>query len=71
MLLILAMNCLTGCVTEVVGCRAVTLRDYDQAFVARFVEDFQRVERGSVLEVFVLDAVRLRDEVRACQGQDR
>ena len=45
------------------------VEEYDQAFTTRFVEELEKTSTGGALEMFVLDSVKLRDSVRACQGK--
>lgn len=68
-LLLASLILLTDCASRVGSCRLLAVRDYDPEFTARFVEEFEKVPEGSPLSIFTIDAVDLRDAVRACKGE--
>lgn len=58
---------ISGCKTAVISdCRLLPLRAYEPAVEARIVQQMR--EAGPDLQRFALDAVELRDAVRACRG---
>jgi hypothetical protein len=44
------------------------LRQYDQATLARVLEEYRSLPAGSPLRVMIGDYAVLRDQVRACRG---
>jgi PBP1b-binding outer membrane lipoprotein LpoB len=67
-LLVLSAMLLTGCGGAVgsSSCRTLPLRSYEPAQEQRIVD--QARVAGLDLQAFFLDAVALRDAVRACRG---
>jgi PBP1b-binding outer membrane lipoprotein LpoB len=67
-LLVLSAMLLTGCSGAVAfnGCKTLPLRSYEPAQEQRIVD--QVMVAGPDLQAFFVDAVALRDAVRACRG---
>lgn len=58
---------ISGCQTAVVSnCRTIPLPSYEPAFERQVVQQMRST--GPELRQFALDAVALRDAVRACRG---
>lgn len=63
----LAMMLLSGCATVPGNCSAIPTKDYDMAFTMLFADEYEYVPMGSALDTYILDAMALKDAVRACK----
>lgn len=61
---------MSACVSPAGSCSDLHLVEYDEEFNTRFVDEFIKSQKDGAIEIFVLDQVKLRDEVRACKGED-
>lgn len=65
-LLVLPMMSLSFCGTVSGSCDSLILRQYDQAYRNRLADEL--LKAGTTLQAFTVDAVELREQVRACRG---
>jgi hypothetical protein len=65
--LALATMFLSGCVTAG-SCESLTVHEYGDLFSMRFAVELSNIPEDSATSQFIVDAVELRDSVRACKG---
>ena len=66
----LSLLCLSGCATPIGNCKLLPLKEYDDAFKAALAVELSVVPAESATFEFIVDAIRLRDATRACQGEE-
>lgn len=65
---ILLSSFVSSCQTVPGSCSALALPEYDKPFMDSFNAQSLAIPEGTPVAVYILDAKRLRDAVRACKG---
>lgn len=67
--LALSLTFLSACAADTGDCKFLPLREYNDGFKERFVEELTYTPAESATIEFVADSIQLRDAVRACKGE--
>lgn len=68
-LLATSLLLLSGCGHAIGNCDFIPLKEYDDGFRERLADEIASSEDEPATVEFIVDAIRLRDAVRACKGE--